>query len=144
MPLVVVPCSFGSGAVGIQNSAEWVRTAFHDSITHDAAAGTGGLDGSILFEMGRDENTGSAFNNTFNAMNDFINVRNSLSDVLALSLVVAVTSCGGPSIPLRFGRVDATEAGPSGVPVPEDGIETITNRFKTAGFNQGESSFSPF
>jgi hypothetical protein len=47
-------------------------------ITHDAAAGTGGLDASIMFEMIRDENKGSAFNNTFGAMHDFINVRQSV------------------------------------------------------------------
>ncbi|KAH8884049.1 heme peroxidase [Thozetella sp. PMI_491] len=133
---LVLPCGFGSNRVGIQNSAEWVRTAFHDAITHNASAGTGGLDASILFEMDRPENTGAAFNNTFGAMSGFVNIRSSAADVIAVALVLAVTSCGGPSVPLRFGRVDATEAGPAGVPKPEDDLPSTQTRFSTAGFTQ--------
>ncbi|KAH8892202.1 heme peroxidase [Thozetella sp. PMI_491] len=133
---LVTPCGFGSNQVGIQNSAEWIRTAFHDAITHDAAAGTGGLDASIMYEMDRPENTGSAFNNTLGAMHDFVNVRSSAADVLALAVVVASMACGGPVVPLRVGRIDAAQAGPAGVPKPEDDLNSTTDRFATAGFTQ--------
>lgn len=134
---MVVPCGFGSGVTGQQNSAEWVRSVFHDMITHDTSAGTGGLDASLQFELERPENTGSAFNNTFGAMNDFITPRSSVSDMLALSLVAAVAACDGPRVPLRAGRIDATEAGPAGVPKPEDDLDSNYAAFSKAGFTNG-------
>lgn len=133
--LAVNPCSFGTNVAGRQNAAEWVRTGYHDMATHDAAAGTGGLDASILFELDRDENVGSAFNNTFGFLSNYYNIRASSSDLLALAVVTATYRCNGPKIPFRAGRIDATEAGPLGVPKPDEDVETHTSRFATAGFN---------
>ncbi|KAK4157298.1 hypothetical protein C8A00DRAFT_29723 [Chaetomidium leptoderma] len=45
---------------GRTNSAEWVRTAYHDMATADVEAGTGGIDASIGFETLRPENVGFA------------------------------------------------------------------------------------
>lgn len=62
----VNPCGFfqtGDPKRGQQSSAEWVRIVFHDAITADVAAGTGGLDASIGFESDRLENKGIAFIN---------------------------------------------------------------------------------
>ncbi|KAF0328553.1 l-ascorbate oxidase [Colletotrichum asianum] len=103
--------------------------------TFDAATGTGGLDASLMFELERPENIGSAFNNTFAAMWDFLTPRSSVSDLLALSVVAAAAACDGPKIPFRAGRIDATEAGPAGVPKPEDDLESTRQTFKRAGFN---------
>ncbi|KAJ0360624.1 hypothetical protein COL154_007373 [Colletotrichum chrysophilum] len=112
--------------------------------TSDAATGTGGLDASLMFELERPENIGSAFNNTFAAMWDFLTPRSSVSDLLALSVVAAAAACDGPKIPFRAGRIDATEAGPAGVPKPEDDLESTRQTFKRAGFNDemvaGETS----
>ncbi|KAI1879363.1 hypothetical protein JX265_002317 [Neoarthrinium moseri] len=132
---LVVPCGFGSGLPGVQNAAEWVRSVFHDIATFDASTGVGGLDASLQFELDRPENVGSAFNNTFAAMYDFITPQSSVSDLLALSLVAALAACDGPKVPLRAGRVDATEAGPAGVPKPEDDLESTRKAFLRAGFN---------
>lgn len=131
----VSPCSFGTNVEGVQNAAEWVRTAYHDMATHDAAAGTGGIDASILFEGDREENPGTAFNNTFGFLSNYYTSRSSAADLLAMSVTVAVGTCGGLSIPFRAGRIDATEAGTFGVPEPQQDIDTHTNRFATAGFN---------
>lgn len=108
--------------------------------TFDAATGTGGLDASLQFELDRPENLGSAFNNTFNSMHDFITPRASISDLIALSLVAASAACGGPNVPLRAGRIDAVEAGPAGVPKPEDDLESTQKTFTKAGFNNGTFS----
>ncbi|VUC37994.1 unnamed protein product, partial [Clonostachys rosea] len=59
----VTPCTQGGNIKGRQNAAEWIRSAFHDMITHDSALGTGGLDGSIWFELDRAENGALAFEN---------------------------------------------------------------------------------
>lgn len=62
-----------------------------------------------------------------------------VSDLIALSVVMAVGACSGPQIPLRGGRIDATEGGEFGVPEPESSIEDTLNRFQLAGFNQRDS-----
>ncbi len=131
----VSPCAFGTLVEGRQNAAEWIRTAYHDMSTHDVSAGTGGLDASIMFELDRAENIGTAFDNTMGFMNNFYSVKSNMADMIALGVVVASDMCGGPKIPYRAGRVDATEAGPKGVPEPSQDLATHTNIFAKAGFN---------
>lgn len=133
----VKTCDFGAGQPGIQKAAEWLRTAFHDSATHDAAAKTGGLDGSIQFKLDRQENLGAALNNTLADISSSVNKYTSAADALALSMVMAVARCGNFFIPFRTGRVDATEAGPKGVPEATTDLNTTRKRFETASFNQG-------
>lgn len=91
-----------------------------------------------MFETERDENTGDAFNGTFGFTGNYYNIRASSADLIALSTVVAVGSCGGPKIPFRAGRIDATEAGPLGVPKPDQDIDTHTQIFAKAGFNTSD------
>ncbi|KAK8066566.1 WSC domain-containing protein [Apiospora hydei] len=131
----VNPCSFNTGVKGRQDAAAWVRTAYHDAATHDAAAGTGGLDASILFETDRAENPGTAFNDTFGFFAAHYNGDVSFADLIALGLVTATTSCGGPKVPFRMGRIDATEAGVLGVPEPQQDLDKHKAIFAKAGFN---------
>lgn len=79
--------------------------------TYNKAEGTGGMDASIMFETEREENPGLAFNATFSFNLGYYTVRSSMADLIALAVHVAVRACGGPVIPLRVGRIDATEAG---------------------------------
>lgn len=134
----MTPCSFGGNIAGRQFAAEWIRTAFHDVATADVDAGTGGLDGSIWFELDRAENGGSAFNNTFSFFANLYSIRASAADLLAMSVVVANAGCGGARMPFRAGRVDALEAGPAGVPEPDTPLETTRARFSGAGFNESD------
>lgn len=48
-------------------------------------------------------------------------------------------NCGGPQIPFRAGRIDATEAGPFGVPAPDTDLATTLQFFAFSGFNQVDS-----
>lgn len=50
----------------------------------------------------------------------------------------AVAGCGGPILPLRGGRVDATAAGRPGVPEPQQDLATHTESFRLQGFNPTE------
>jgi len=45
---------------------------FHDFITANVSAGTGGIDSSIGFETAREENKGSAFNDSFSFWRPFV------------------------------------------------------------------------
>ncbi|QRV79935.1 manganese peroxidase 2 [Ceratobasidium sp. AG-Ba] len=121
-----------------QASSEWLRTAFHDAISHDAATGTGGMDASLLFETERPENLGGrSFNDTFGFMSGHYSTRASMADLIALATYTAVRNCGGPPISIRAGRIDATGPAPEGrVPEPKDSTKKILKKFADAGFNQ--------
>ncbi|KAK6197264.1 Oxysterol-binding protein OBPa [Pestalotiopsis sp. IQ-011] len=143
----VTPCSnyvgFSSGGSkrGEQSSAQWVRMAFHDAITANLAAGTGGVDGSIGYEGDRAENPGQFIEDTLRFMGPTITGYMSMADNIALGLVASLSTCGATvgDIALRAGRKDALEAGPSGVPEPTTDIETTLSQFEAAGFNQAET-----
>jgi hypothetical protein len=116
-----------------------VRTAFHDSVTHDAATKTGGLDASIQYELDRPENLGAALNNTLADISSSVDVRSSAADLLALALVMSVARCGDMRVPLRLGRIDAKEAGIKGVPEAHTDLNTTRKRFETASLSEGMS-----
>jgi hypothetical protein len=129
----VIPCSNGDG-VDRNSAAEWIRTAFHDMASANANAGTGGIDGSILFELGSAEHAGAAFRNTLTRYAPFYSSRTSLADLIAAGLYSATRSCGGPAVPVRGGRKDAGNAGPSGqVPDASNAISIFRNQFNRMG-----------
>jgi catalase (peroxidase I) len=135
---VILDCGFDTRQPGVQKTAQWLRTPFHDMITYDAATKKGGLDASLQFELGRFENFGLALNHTFADISSTYSLQNSASDLLALAMVMAVERCGGLSIPLRLGRVDATHAGPYGVPEPVTNRTEMAKAFTKAGFSQSK------
>ncbi|KAI6382888.1 hypothetical protein MCOR25_000404 [Pyricularia grisea] len=140
----VTPCLQGGNVKGRQNAAEWIRTAFHDMITHSAdneGPSTGGLDGSIWFELDRPANSGLAFNNTFSFFSSLYSRRASAADLLAMSVVVSHSACGGPTIPripFRAGRIDASEAGRTGVPEAFTPLDETAAQFRKAGLSEKE------
>ncbi|TLS24024.1 hypothetical protein PpBr36_08708 [Pyricularia pennisetigena] len=141
----VTPCLQGGNVKGRQNAAEWIRTAFHDMITHSAGnndgPSTGGLDGSIWFELDRPANSGLAFNNTFNFFAYLYSRRASAADLLAMSVIVSHSACGSPTIPkipFRAGRIDASGAGPTGVPEAFTPLDETASQFRKAGLSEKE------
>ena len=130
----VTPCGFSAKGPSRNAAAEFIRTAFHDMATGNVYMGNGGLDASIVFELGGD-NIGPAFETTLTALAPFLSSRSSLSDIIAMSVYTAVRSCGGPIIPVKTGRVDATEGGPPGVPLPQNSLFTFQNQFLRMGFD---------
>jgi hypothetical protein len=137
---MVTPCSFAPGP-GRQSAAEWVRVAFHDMATADIFSdikGTahGGLDASLAFELNEGEAVGAGFSATLTTYSAFFNSRLSMADLIALGVYAAVRACDGPVIPMRGGRIDATEAGPMGVPQPENAIGQFTDQFARMGFDR--------
>ncbi|KAM0799909.1 heme peroxidase [Usnea florida] len=143
----ITPCTnyidsttgLNDNTLGRQSSAQWIRTAFHDFVTADVAAGTGGIDASIGFETHRPENVGVAFNDSLFIFAFFISAKVSMADLIALGTAMAIGTCGGPPIQLRGGRIDATEAGASGVCQPETDLQTTLASFSGAGFNPADT-----
>lgn len=93
-----------------------IRLAWHDSGTHDCSIGTwpecGGAMGSIRFdpEINHGANAGlaSAVQMLEPIKKKFPMV--SYADLFQMASAVSVEMCGGPKIPMKYGRVDA--AGP--------------------------------
>ncbi|KAJ7762908.1 hypothetical protein B0H16DRAFT_1455354 [Mycena metata] len=130
---------------GRSNVADWIRTvgtalSYHDMATHNAAAGTGGMDASIRFpeELARDENVGTGFNNTLNILFPLVTRYVSIADALTLGTMIAIESCGGPQISFRGGRIDATAPNAPGVPEPQQDLSAHIGAFARQGFSQTE------
>lgn len=62
-----------------------------------------------------------------------------MADLVAMGTAVSVGNCGGPKIPYRGGRIDATGPGPTGVPAPDTDLPTTLQFFANSGFNQVDS-----
>lgn len=135
--VAVTPCSFSAEGNGRIAAAEWLRTAFHDMATGSVFTGTGGLDASLIFELGGD-NIGPAFVTTLTTFAPFLTSRSSMADIIAAGVYTAVRSCGGPAVPIKAGRIDATAAGPPGVPLPQNSLFTFQSQFERTGFNVTE------
>lgn len=138
----VAPCNSDINALstGRTDSAEWLRTAYHDMATANVPAGTGGIDASIGFETDRAENVGKFINESLGFFSAFQSPMASMADLIALAATLTVGECSNGSviIPYSAGRIDATEAGPAGVPQPQEPLETHIAEFKRQGFNSDE------
>lgn len=133
----VTPCGFSANGAGRIAAAEWIRTAFHDMATGNVYLGNGGLDASIVFELGGDNPTPD-FDTTLTTFTPYLTSRSSMSDLIAMGMYTAVRSCGGPIIPVKTGRIDATEAGSPGVPQPQNSLGTFQNQFLRMGFDSSQ------
>ncbi|KAF4614474.1 hypothetical protein D9613_002681 [Agrocybe pediades] len=134
---LVHPCRKRSGTLA-SVPAEWLRFAFHDMATHNADDGSGGLDGSLAYELGRPENFNLGLNQTLSDFEAYPNKYISRADIIAIGAVFAVSTCGGPTIPFRGGRIDTWQAGGTGTPEPQHDLSTLTESFRKQGFNQAE------
>ncbi|SPN98936.1 related to beta-1,3 exoglucanase precursor [Cephalotrichum gorgonifer] len=134
----VSPCDTEASGPGRFNSAEFLRTGFHDVAPANVSSGIGGLDASLQYELENGENGGSAFETTLRFMSPFVNKKTSLADLIALGVYTSVRSCGGPAIPVRHGRVDATSMGPRGVPRVQDSVSIFKQQFHRMGFSAAE------
>ncbi|KAJ7596092.1 heme peroxidase [Mycena floridula] len=123
-----------SGSLGESGAAEWIRFAYHDVATHNSDDGTGGLDNSLLLELGRDENVGTGMKHAKADFSHFPNKYISFSDVTAVGVILASAQCEGPIVRFRGGRLDASVAGPPGVPTPDQTLEEHTESFRLQGF----------
>ncbi|CAN0877575.1 Putative L-ascorbate peroxidase 6 [Linum grandiflorum] len=135
-----------------------LRLAFHDAGTFDISGKSGGMNGSIIYELGRPENTG--LNKSVKASSTnragvfwFLGSRKgqdrsgretarlklSWADMIALSGAEAVSICGGPTIPLQIGRMDSVEADAEGR-LPEESLDApgLKQCFRSKGLSTQE------
>ncbi|CCC09943.1 hypothetical protein SMACR_02523 [Sordaria macrospora] len=135
---IITPCNNEAAGPGRVTASEWLRVGFHDMATHNRVFGTGGLDASLQFELTNGENTGPGHNTTLKFFANYYSSQSTMSDLIAAGVYASVRSCGGPIIPLRLGRKDATSGGSTGVPQPQNSAETFRQQFDRMGFSTEE------
>lgn len=97
-----------------------VRLVFHDAGSYSAAAGDGGVNASIRFELDRPDNFGLKRGwNVIEATDKKLKGTAaegavSKADLIALAGAYAVRITGGPAIQVAVGRQDAAAADPDG------------------------------
>ncbi|HRG45379.1 MAG TPA: adenylate/guanylate cyclase domain-containing protein [Leptospiraceae bacterium] len=106
---------FLNQAMSIEEAPKFLRLAFHDAGNFDVVTNTGGANGSLRFELEREENlTLKPYFEKLESVKKEMEQNGflvSYADVISFSGATAVYKTGGPKIYLKTGRVDATNAG---------------------------------
>eukprot|EP00250_Pteridium_aquilinum_P018008 c23893_g1_i1 orf=67-765(+) len=115
-----------------------LRLVFHDAGTFDSRKQTGGMNGSILYELDRPENSGLDRSikilDTVKASLD-MSVQVSWADLIAVAGAEAVAICGGPKIPIKLGRLDTVIPDPEGeLPAESLNASSLKSSFSKKGF----------
>ncbi|KAJ7916123.1 heme peroxidase [Mycena leptocephala] len=136
----VQPCDFflqgGSpDRTGRSDAADWIRTAYHDMATHDAPAGTGGMDGSIRFA---EEQARPEVANALCVLTEFRGRSSAHCWICRRPGQSLRFRSWGPEIAFRGGRVDALEPNVAGVPEPQQDLDSHIASFARQGFTQTE------
>ncbi|XP_048436442.1 putative L-ascorbate peroxidase 6 isoform X1 [Pyrus x bretschneideri] len=129
-----------------------LRLVFHDAGTFQIDDNSGGMDGSIVYELDRPENKG--LKSPFKAcpfLTSYIDILEkaksevdavnpvSWADMIAVAGAEAVSICGGPTIQVPLGRLDAKEPDPEGK-LPEESLDALglKQSFQTKGLSTQE------
>ncbi|XP_010432737.1 PREDICTED: putative L-ascorbate peroxidase 6 [Camelina sativa] len=119
-----------------------LRLVFHDAGTFELDDNSGGINGSIAYELERPENTGLKKSLKVLAKAK-VNVDEiqpvSWADMISVAGSEAVSICGGPTIPVLLGRLDSTQPDPEGKLPPETlSASGLKECFKRKGFSTQE------
>ncbi|XP_024401301.1 putative L-ascorbate peroxidase 6 isoform X3 [Physcomitrium patens] len=123
-------------------SAGVLRLSFHDAGTFDSSDNSGGMNGSLLFELERPESAGlqrpiKVLQKAKKEIELAFPV--SWADLIAVAGAAAVLECDGPVIPVRLGRLDASGPDPEGK-MPEETLTAseLKRTFQSKGFSTQE------
>ncbi|KAF9681237.1 hypothetical protein SADUNF_Sadunf06G0204600 [Salix dunnii] len=106
-----------------------LRLVFHDAGTFEIDGNSGGMNGSIVYELERPENSG--LKKSLKAL--------SWADMIAVAGAEAVSVCGGPTIPVQLGRLDSLEPDAEGK-LPQESLDApgLKQSFKRKGLSTQE------
>lgn len=102
-----------------------LRLVFHDAGTFEMDDNSGGMNGSIVYELDRPENIGlkKSLKILEKAKSGVDMVQPvSWADMIAVAGAEAVSVCGGPKIPVQLGRLDSMAPDPEGK-LPEESLD---------------------
>ncbi|KAI3911811.1 hypothetical protein MKX01_038253 [Papaver californicum] len=119
-----------------------LRLVFHDAGTFDMNDKSGGMNGSIVYELDRPENAGLK-----KSVKILEKVKSELdgsepvtwADLIAVAGAEAIFLCGGPFIPVQLGRIDLKVPDPEGK-LPEETLDVsaLKQSFLSKGFTTQE------
>ncbi|OMO61655.1 heme peroxidase, plant/fungal/bacterial [Corchorus capsularis] len=119
-----------------------LRLVFHDGGTFHMAENSGGMNGSIVFELERPENAG--LNKSLKVLEKAKKEVDAIkpvswADMIAVGGAEAVAICGGPKIPVALGRLDSAEPDPEGK-LPQESLDAagLKQCFQRKGFSTQE------
>ncbi|KAL2518024.1 putative L-ascorbate peroxidase 6 [Abeliophyllum distichum] len=123
-------------------AAGLLRLVFHDAGTFDKDDKTGGMNGSVVYEVDRPENAGlkKSLKILEKAKSQVDAVEPvSWADMIAVAGAEAIFVCGGPKIPVQLGRLDAKMPDPEGK-LPEESLDAVALKqcFERKGFTTQE------
>jgi catalase (peroxidase I) len=101
--------------MSVEEAPKYLRLAFHDAGNYDAETNLGGANGSLRFELDREENI--SLKPYFEKLEivkkeiESLGIKVSYADLIAFGGAVAVYKTGGPKIYLKTGRTDSDSAG---------------------------------
>ena len=117
-----------------------LRLAFHDAATRRQGENGQGPNGSIRFELTRDENFGPSMTAALAVVEGIVQrCKVSWADAIAVSGAAVVEAMGGPSITITTGRSDAS--GPdAGKRLPNGTLTagSIRDYFRQLGMSDAE------
>ncbi|XP_030496013.2 putative L-ascorbate peroxidase 6 isoform X1 [Cannabis sativa] len=119
-----------------------LRLVFHDAGTFDINDNSGGMNGSIIYELERAENAGlkgpvKIIQKAKSVVEAIKPV--SWADLIAVAGAEAVSLCGGPTIPVALGRVDSKDEDPDGkLPLETLGASALKESFRRKGLSTQE------
>ncbi len=129
-----------SQSISLEDAPKFLRMSFHDSGNFDIQTGKGGANGSLRFELDREENI--SLKPYFEKLEilkkamDERGIKVSYADLIAFAGAVAVYKTGGPNIKLNTGRVDTNEAGHRMHILSSDlRIKELIENFSVMGFS---------
>ncbi|KDP33591.1 hypothetical protein JCGZ_07162 [Jatropha curcas] len=102
-----------------------LRLVFHDAGTFEMDGNSGGMNGSIVFELDRPENAGlkKSLKILEKAKREVDAIQPvSWADMIAVAGAEAVSVCGGPTIPVTLGRLDSVDVDTEGK-LPEESLD---------------------
>ncbi|XP_039050952.1 putative L-ascorbate peroxidase 6 [Hibiscus syriacus] len=119
-----------------------LRLVFHDAGTFEMNENTGGMNGSVVYELERPENAGlkKSVKVLEKAKKEIDSIRSvSWADMIAVGGAEAVSVCGGPKIPVTLGRLDSGEPDPEGK-LPQESLDAagLKQCFRQKGFSTQE------
>ncbi|KAK9279491.1 hypothetical protein L1049_013170 [Liquidambar formosana] len=119
-----------------------LRLAFHDAGTFEMDDNSGGMNGSLVYELDRPENAGlkKSLKILEKVKNEVDTVQPvSWADLIAVAGAEAVSLCGGPAIPVQLGRLDSVVPDPEGK-LPEESLDAfaLKQSFQRKGLSTQE------
>ncbi|XP_022754129.1 putative L-ascorbate peroxidase 6, partial [Durio zibethinus] len=115
-----------------------LRLAFHEAGTLEMEENSGSMNGSVIYELERPENTGlkKSLKILERAKKEVDAIQSaSWADIIGVVGAEVVSVCGGPKIPVALGRLDSAELDPEGK-LPQESLDAsgLNQCFQRNGF----------